>query len=138
MTLLKYIFNASLSEGPSESINDEIWMSTYDVVTLKVGKGEEKNDISVLPDGAAVKFFCITSDQYGEKGNTDPNKMIKYIIQSKASTPTDIPIVLDRPHVLIGKEILDNVGNFSVLKIKNDTQSEANIKIVFGRDIPTP
>jgi hypothetical protein len=135
MTVLKYIFNASFSQGPSESINEELWMNTYDVITIKVDSGKEKKDISILPDKAGIKFFCITSDQYGEKGDTSPTKVLQYVIQSSAATPKDIPIVLDRPHVLIGKSMLDTIGNFSTIDIKNGTDSEANVRILVGRDV---
>ena len=135
MTVLKYIFNASFSQGPSESINDELWMNTYDVITIKVDSKKEKNDIAILPDKTEIKFFCISSDQYGEKGNTDSTKALQYVIQSNAANQKDIPIVLDRPHVLIGRSILDIIGNFSILDIKNGTDSEANVKILVGRDV---
>ena len=67
MTLLKYIFNASISGGPSESIKEEIWMNTYDVVTINVPNESEPKIISILPETTAIKFFIITSDKYSPK-----------------------------------------------------------------------
>src|SRR5215208_6736773 len=114
--ILKYIFNVSLFQGPSESINEEMKLNTYDVVTIELKDGEEKT-IVLLPDSnPRIKFFCITSDQYSTKD--DPNEAeLSYKIQSNATTPQDILIVLDRPHVMIGKSVIDKIGNFSKLTI---------------------
>ena len=70
MTLLKYIFNASISGGPSESIKEEIWMNTYDVVTINVPNDGKLKIISLLPDSSGIKFFMITSDKYSPKNAT--------------------------------------------------------------------
>jgi hypothetical protein len=136
---LKYIFNASISDGPSESVKEEIEMNTYDVVNIKVQAGEEKQ-IRLLPDNTpnlGIKFFCITSDLYSSEEATDPNiSELVYKIVSNAATPEEISIILDRPHVMIGKSILDKIGNFSKLKVKNGTESvNANVRILVGRDV---
>ena len=47
--MLKYVFNAAISQGPSESIKEQMDMNTYDVVTLKLSPGQEKI-IDLLPD----------------------------------------------------------------------------------------
>ena len=108
-------------------------MNTYDLVTIQIGKGEEKKNISILPTSTGVNFFCITSDQYG---TTDAESgSIVYTIKSNDPTPEDMKIVLDRPHVLIGKSVLDKFGNFSKLDLKNNTERDANIRIFLGRDI---
>ena len=57
MTLLKYIFNASISGGPSESIKEEIWMNTYDVVTINVPNDGKPKIISLLPGSQGNKIF---------------------------------------------------------------------------------
>ena len=134
--ILKYIFNISLSQGPSESINEEMELNTYDVVTIELKDGEEKA-IVLLPDSnPRLKFICITSDKYSTKD--DPNEAeLLYKIRSNATTPQDIPIVLDRPHVMIGKSVIDKIGNFSKLTIKynGDPESKANVRIIVGRDV---
>ncbi len=40
--MLKYIFNASIIQCPSESIKEQIEMNTYDVVNIKLPAGKEK------------------------------------------------------------------------------------------------
>ena len=54
------------------------------------------------------------------------------------ATPEKL-IILDRAHVLIGKSLLEKIGNFSKLKIKNGTSSngapDANVRILVGRDV---
>jgi|SRR5215207_9841672 len=133
MTLLKYIFNASISGGPSESIKEEIWMNTYDVVTIKVPSGG-KPKISILPESTAIKFFIITSDTYSPKGAI-AEKRLEYVL--KSGDPETGGIVLDIPHVLIGQSVLDKIGigEFSELTIKNGTGSEVNVNILVGRDL---
>ena len=131
--ILKYIFNASIIQGPSESIKEQIEMNTNDVVNIKVQAGEEK-EIALLPNSpAGIKFFCITSDLYSAQGITDPTTPeLFYKINAPSATP-EISIILDRPHVLIGKSILDKIGNLSKLKIKNGAESaDANVRILVG------
>jgi hypothetical protein len=131
MTLLKYIFNAAISGGPSESIKEEIWMNTYDVVTINVPSGEEPK-ISLFPENTAIKFFIITSDKYSPK-EAQSGSTLEYKI--KSNDPNATGIVLDIPHVLIGKSVVDKIGNFSELTIINNIGSEVNIKILVGRDV---
>ena len=69
--ILKYVFNAAISQGPSESIKEQMDMNTYDVVTLKLSPGQEKV-IDLLPTSdAGIKFLCITSDVYSSEGNIE-------------------------------------------------------------------
>src|SRR5215208_8200614 len=108
MTLLKYIFNASISEGPSESIKEEIWMNTYDVITVKVPSGGTEK-ISILPDSKEIKFFIITSDKYSPK-DAPADKRLVYAL--KGEEPDEkTGIVLDIPHVLVGQSVLGKIGN---------------------------
>ena len=59
MTLmLKYVFNAAISQGPSESIKEQMDMNTYDVVTLKLSPGQEKI-IDLLPTSAQGSNFFV-------------------------------------------------------------------------------
>jgi hypothetical protein len=137
MTLLKDIFNASITQGPSESIKEEIWMNTYDVVTMKVPSGEVGTKISILPDGTAIKFFIITSDKYSPTPTEDePEPKLEY--KTKSDDPNSKGIVLDIPHVLIGKSVLDKIGDFSELTIINKLGSDVNIKLLVGRDVQEP
>jgi hypothetical protein len=132
-TVLKYIFNASISQGPSKSIKEEIQMNTYDIVSIKVESGKEEK-ISFLPNSSAgIEFFIITSDIYSPKGITNPNKILQYIIKSKTTPIKDISIILDIPHVLIGKSMIDKIGNFSELTIKNGLEPDINASIWAGR-----
>jgi len=135
--VLKYNFNASFNQGPSETIKEEMLMNTYDVVSIKLDSGQTKV-IDILPpptdsDPKGINFFCITSDQYGEEGNTNSSHMISYRIEPSTNTPVDI--ILDRPHVLIGKSVLNQIGKFSKLTINNQTVSETNVRILVGRDV---
>jgi hypothetical protein len=135
---LRYIFNSAISQGPSESIKEQMEMNTYDVVTLKLSPGQAK-EIQILPDSnTGIKFFCITSDVYSSDGITDPNTA-EMVYTIGVGTPQEKTIILDRAHVLIGKSLLDKMGNFSKLKIKNGTSSteapDANIKVLVGRDV---
>ena len=61
-----------------------------------------------------------------------------FILINVGATPEKL-IILDRAHVLIGKSLLDKIGNFSKLKIKNGTSSngalDANVRILVGRDV---
>jgi len=135
MSLLKYIFNASISEGPSESIKEEIWMNTYDVITVKVSSGETET-ISLLPDSEEIKFFIITSDKYSPK-DAPTGKRLVYTLKGEEPDETE-GIVLDIPHVLIGQSVLKKIGDFSELTIKNKIESEVNIKMLVGRNVVTP
>jgi len=132
---LKYTFNASIYQGPSESINEKLDMNTYDVVNIKITKGDKV--ISLLPDSeTGIKFFSITSDKYGtRKGNDPSTATLTYEIKSNGTNPQPISIVLDRAHVLIGKSILDAVGNFSTLTIKSKIESDVNVNIMVIRDV---
>ena len=107
-------------------------MNTYDIVTIQVNAAEEK-EVSILPSSAGVNFFCITSDQYGKKN--DSTKFLENTIKTNAATPEDLKIVLDRPHVLIGESVLNKIGNFSKIGLKNATDSDANVRVFFGRNI---
>ena len=134
MTLLKYIFNASISEGPSESIKEEIWMNTYDVITVKVPSGGT-GKISILPDSEEIKFFIITSDKYSPK-DASSDKRLVYAL--KGEEPDQKGIVLDIPHVLIGHSVLSKIGDFSELTIQNKIESEVNIRMLVGRNVVPP
>ena len=136
--MLRYVFNAAISQGPSESIKEQMDMNTYDVVTLKLSPGQEKI-IDLLPTSSAgIKFLCITSDVYSSEGNIDPATAELVYTINVGATPEKL-IILDRAHVLIGKSLLDKIGNFSKLKIKNGTSSngapDANVRILVGRDV---
>ena len=113
-------------------------MNTYDVATLKLTPEQEKV-IELLPGSSAgIKFLCITSDVYSSEGNTDPNTA-ELVYTIGVGTAEEKQIILDRAHVLIGKSLLDEIGNFSKLKIKNGTSldggRDANIRILVGRDV---
>ena len=108
-------------------------MNTYDIVTIQLGPGDPWKTISILPSTAKINFFCITSDQYGVKD--DPNKVL-YSIKPKDPEPAEVDIIkLDRPHVLVGESVLDKIGNFSNIQIKNKTTSTANVRVFVGRNV---
>jgi hypothetical protein len=108
-------------------------MNTYDIVTIQLNSGDIDKSFSILPTKAKINFFCITSDQYGNKG--DPTKVLEYSIKSNDPTPEDIKIVLDRPHVLIGESVLDQMGNFSNITFSNKTDTVANVRVFVGRNV---
>ena len=108
-------------------------MNTYDVATVQLNAGDPEKTISILPTTAKINFFCITSDQYGNKD--DPDKVLEYSIKSNDPTPEDIKIALDRPHVLIGESVLNKIGNFSSITFSNKTGSLAKVRVFVGRNV---
>jgi hypothetical protein len=108
-------------------------MNTYDIVTIKLNSGDIDKSFSILPTTAKINFFCITSDKYAEKD--EPTKVLEYTIMSNDATPVKITISLDRPNVLIGESVLDKVGNFSIIKFTNKTDSVANVRVFVGRNV---
>jgi hypothetical protein len=133
---LKYIFNASKSQTTSKSIIEQMKVNTYDVVKMKATAGVKKV-VSFLPNSTArLKFFCIKSDlYYGERSLDSCTAKMEYKMNVNTQA-SEIPIILNRSQILIGKSMFYKLGNFSKLKIKNVSESaDVNIRILVGRDV---
>jgi hypothetical protein len=119
MASIAYTFNSSIGQGPSFSTSGTIDAAAYDKVNISV---DPTKDVSVnvqpMPP-AKVMFLGVKSDVHDEN--------LTYTTDGKT-------MKLDRDHVFIGSSPISLLGNITIFKIKNNTQTKANIEILVGRE----
>jgi hypothetical protein len=117
---LTYSFNSSIERGPSYSMSGKFDAQAYDKVSISVDPTKEVA-VNLQPMPAEkVMFLGVKSDIHDDK--------LTYSTDSKT-------IKLDRDHVFVGSSPVSLLGNISILKFKNDTQSIANVEILVGREV---
>jgi hypothetical protein len=116
---ITYSFNSSIEHGPSYSMSGKLEPAAYDKVSISVDPTKEVN-VNLQPMPAEkVMFLGVKSDVHDDK--------LTYSTDSKT-------IKLERDHVFVGSPI-SLLGNISILKFKNESQSVANVEILVGREV---
>ena len=114
MANIVYTFTSSIEKGvPSFSTNGTISVAAYDKLNISIDPTKEvRVNVQPMPAGK-VMFLGIKSDVHDEN--------LTYATESKT-------MKLDVDHVFIGSSPISLLGNITTLKIKNNTQTKANIE----------
>ncbi len=121
---IKYSLSFQVVGGTTIPITGEIYPEAYEKIKIDIPTGTDDLSVNLQPDGTNLgEFLLIKASTYGSE--------LTYKVNDASATE----IVLDGPHVFIGKGAVGILDSSPVILLfSNNTGEDVTVEILLGRD----